>query len=200
MLLLCATAAIFAKNKDEKKEMKKPVEAQHSNIHLQKVTNKSQRCVFVAFERTHIMGKTVTNEPINIAGHIMPEKSFEIKGPHGNTHSVMVPVWQNTFRGNTINLVTLSGCPGKISYLYAINGHLWAIKAPSKESELKGVYLLRPSEEDRKIELEVHNKNVIKVHVLDENGKRNGESTPLAFDEDTDNYVTQKKQEQRYAK
>ena len=197
MLLFFAATAICAKSNDAKKEMKKPVDAQHSNIHLLKVTNKSPHDIFFAAERSHIMPMSAE---INLSGHIMPEKAFEITDPEGVNHAIMIPVWQSTFRGNTINVVSLSGKPGRIYYLYVIDNHLWAIKAPSKEGELKGVHLLAPSEDDRQIELEVHNNNVLQVHVVDENGKRNGESTQLAFDDDADNYIAQKEQEQRYVK
>jgi hypothetical protein len=159
--------------------LKAPVETKHSNISVQKITNdstESDRNIFVSFERTHIMPM---GEPVNISGHIMPGKYLELKDPQGVVEAAMVPVWQKTFRGATINIVTLSGFPGRIYYLYTIDGALWAIKAPTKEGELKGVHLLNPSEKNRTIELIVHDNNVLEAQVLDENGKPNGEKTIL---------------------
>lgn len=192
IILLCTTTLI---GESTKKEMRKPVEAKHSNFHLQKVTNKSPRDIFFASERTHIVPMS---EEINLSGHIMPEKAFEIIDPEGIAHAIMIPEWQGTFRGNTINIVSLSGNPGRIYYLYVIKDHLWALKAPSKEGELKGVHLLEPSEEDVRVEVVIEKNNIIKAHVLDQNGKRTGLSTKLTFDED--NFVTAKQQERHYVK
>lgn len=193
VVLLFLQNSVFSQ--EEKKELRKPIEPKHSNIHIQKISNKSSRNIFIAFERTHIMPLM---EPIELAGHIIPGKSFEIIDPEGIHEAVMVPVWQDTFRGNTINIVSLAGNPGRIYYLYVINGHLWAIKAPSKHGELKGVHLLNPSEKDRDIEIEVYDHNVLKVHVLDQNGKQNGESTQLKYEPQA--YIAEEQQEKRYAK
>ena len=143
---------------------KEPIEAKHSNIHLQKITNQSDQPVFLAIERAHLMP---LDEPIDMSGSIMSDKDIEIRDHLGEVHAVMLPVWQKTFRGNTINIVTLSGRPGIIWYLYVINDSLWAIKAPNEEGELKGVKLLDPAEDNRIIELIVKNRNVLEVNVLE---------------------------------
>ncbi|MEX0849287.1 MAG: hypothetical protein WD055_03595 [Candidatus Dependentiae bacterium] len=176
--ILSNTYSINAGNAP-KMPLKAPIEKKHSNIHLQKITNNSKRNVFVSLERTHIMP---LGEPINISGHIMPGKDMEIKDPQGIAEAAMIPVWQKTFRGATINIITLSGFPGRIYYLYAIGNALWAIKAPTKENELKGVHLLNPSDKNRNIELIVHDNNVLEAQVLDENGKPNGEKTKLGYE------------------
>ena len=141
-----------------------PLEVKHSKIGLQKITNQSSQPVFIAFERAHFMP---FGEPFDFSGTVMSDKDYQITDPEGEVHAAMIPVWQKTFLGNTINVVTLSGQPGIIWYLYVINDSLWAIKAPNKEGELKGVHLLDPSQENRIIELIIKDRNVLEAKVLE---------------------------------
>lgn len=140
-----------------------------SNINIQKITNSSKRNIFVSFERVFM---TPMQEEINISGHIMPGYTFKLIDPEGIVESIIAPVWQHSFRGPAIHLISLSGNPGLILYLYVIGGHLWGVYAPHKQGDFQGIHLLKASDKERNIELVVKDNNIINAIVLDEHGKR----------------------------
>lgn len=133
-----------------------PFKPQHSNILVKKITNNSGKPAFIALERLY--SKSL-NDNLNIAAPLMNNDFFEVKDPDGEIHGVAIPVWQKTFRGNKLNIITLSGNPGRIYFLYAIEGHLWAIKTPEKKDDLKGFHLLDPSEQPQEIEIKILKNN-----------------------------------------
>jgi len=136
----------------------------HEMIYLKKITNASSQPIFSSFEQAMLMP---LGETISLAGHIMSDNTLESHDPEGKPQAVLIPEWQRSFRGNRINIVAMSGNPGRIYYLYVINGHLWALLAPNKEGELKGIHLLAPSEKERDIELVVKDNAFLEVNVLD---------------------------------
>ncbi len=140
----------------------------HEMIYLKKITNASSQPVFSSFEQAMLMP---LGETISLAGHIVSGNTLESHDPDGKPQAVLIPEWQRSFRGNRINVVALAGNPGRIYYLYVINGHLWALLAPNKEGELKGIHLLAPSEHKRDIELVVKDNAFLEINVLDEKDK-----------------------------
>lgn len=132
----------------------------HSNIYIQKITNASKHSAFVAVERNYVLPY---NDRMDLSGHIMPGKDFELKDFEGTPYLFAVPLWKNSFRGSTLNVITLSGNPGRIYFLYVINGHLWAVKAPSKEGEMRGIHLLDPAQHDRTFDLKILDDNVLSL-------------------------------------
>lgn len=178
ILMLCASAG--AVTLDTAQIGRKKIDPKHSNIYIQKITNESDKGAFVALERTYVIP---LEDRIDLSGHLMPGKDFQLNDPSGAPYATAVPIWQKTFRGNTFNVVTLSGNPGRIYYLYTIDGHLWAIKAPIKEGDLKGIHLLDPSETDRKVELKILDDNVLSVALLEDKKAepaKTGARTPVA--------------------
>lgn len=146
----------------------------HSNIYIQKITNASKQSAFVAVERNYALP---LNDRMDLSGHIMPGKEFQLKDSEETPYSFAVPLWKNSFRGSIMNVITLSGNPGRIYFLYVINGHLWAVKAPSKEGEMKGIHLLDPAQQDRIFELRILDDNVLSLVPINDNKKGSIQNT-----------------------
>lgn len=145
----------------------------HSNIYIQKITNESSHSAFIALERNFVLP---LNDRLDLSGHIMQGKDFQLKDSEEKPYSFAMPIWKNSFRGSTFNIITLSGNPGRIYYLYVINGHLWAVKAPSKEGEMKGIHLLDPADHDRTFELKILNDNALSLIPITEHKKGSAEN------------------------
>lgn len=153
---------------EEKKPAKQKVTPKHSNIFVQKITNASNKAAFVALERVHAVP---LGDTMDLSAPLMSGENFDLHDPAGQPYSLAVPVWQKTFRGNQFNIITLSGNPGRIYFLYTIDGHLWAIKTPETKGELKGVHLLDAADQDRHVEVKILDDNVLEIIVLDDKKK-----------------------------
>ena len=163
IIILCLLLSPF--NFFAEESTQTAIELKHSNIYIKKITNASGRSAFISLERIFV---TPLNDTIDSSGHLMSGKDFQLNDADHTPYAFAVPIWQKTFRGNTFNVITLSGNPGRIYFLYSINGHLWAIKAPHQEGDLKGVHLLDPADHDRAVELTIKDNNVLVATVLEE--------------------------------
>lgn len=161
----CASASMYV---GQMQKIRNKRDLSHSNIYIQKITNASKHGAFVAVERNYVLP---LNDRMDLSGHIMPGKEFQLRDSEETPYSFAVPLWKNSFRGSTMNIITLSGNPGRIYYLYVINGHLWAVKAPSKENEVKGIHLLDPAKYDRIFELKILDNNVLSLVPINDNKK-----------------------------
>jgi hypothetical protein len=139
---------------------RKKIEPKHSTVYIQKITNESDKAAFISLERIHT---TPLNETIDLSAPLMSGATFDLHDPLGQAYAISIPKWQKTFRGNQLNIVTLSGNPGRIYFLYLINDHVWAMKAPEKKGDLKGIHLLNPSEKELYCELKIMNNNELKL-------------------------------------
>lgn len=156
---------------------KKP---KHSNIYIQKIINKSGRAAFMSLER--ILAHPL-EETVDIGAPIMHEDFFEKKHDEESLYAFSVPVWQNTFLGNQFNVISLGANPGRIYFLYVINGHLWAVKTPEKKGELKGIHLLDPSDKERTFILTIQPNHVLELEEIKQ--EKSAEPTTKKTSKDT---------------
>jgi hypothetical protein len=160
MCLFIFSSGVWQTTQTADLQKRKKIAPKHSTVYIQKITNESDKAAFISLERIHT---TPLNETIDLSAPLMSGASFNLHDPSGQAYSISIPVWQKTFRGNQLNVVTLSGNPGRIYFLYLINDHVWAIKAPEKKGDLKGFHLLNPSEKEGYCELKIMNNNGLKL-------------------------------------